>query len=491
MDEDRAMPNLPLCERVAALRTFFLAGATRSLDWRRGQLVALRRMFVEREADFREALHEDLRKPRGEAYLSEIGFCISEIDHAIRHLGSWAKRQRVAAPVFVQPGSAWVEWEPLGVCLILGAWNYPIQLTLGPLVPCIAAGNTALIKPPPAAAAVFRALREHLPRYISSEAFYVTDVEEERDHETLLSQRYDKIFYTGGDRVGRIVMAAAARHLTPVTLELGGKSPCLVDKSARLPVAARRIAYGRFMNAGQTCIAPDYVLAHQSILEPLLEELTAAIRSFYGPDPQISPDYARIINEHHFERLRGLLENQRIVTGGRVDPADRYIAPTVLCEVRPDSPVMQEEIFGPILPVLAVGGVEEAIRFVNTREKPLALYVFAEDRTVAARVFAQTSSGAAVLNQTVLHCAVPGLPFGGVGSSGMGKYHGRWGFEAFSNPKAVLEQSAAIDLSLPYPPSTPKKTAILRALLSAQGMLGAVTKAVAASIRRHDGSERE
>ena len=477
------MSNPSIEERVAALRAFFQSGKPRTLSWRREQLAAMKQMFIEREADFQRALYEDLRKPAAEAALSEIDFCISEIDHTLKHLAAWAKPRRVSAPVFVQPGSASVLWEPLGVCLILGAWNYPVQLTLGPLIPCIAAGNVALIKPPPAAAAVFRTMRETLPKYLDPDGFYVTSEEEEGRHEELLGTRYDKIFYTGGDRVARVVMAAAAKHLTPVTLELGGKSPCVVDESAKLSVAARRIVNGRFMNAGQTCIAPDYVLAHSKIVEPLLKELTSTVRAFYGPNPQESPDFGRIINDRHFERLAGLLDGQDIVVGGETHSEDLYVAPTILRNVDPDAPVMQEEIFGPILPVLEVGDIDEAIRFINAREKPLALYLFSEGKSAANRILAETSAGAVCHNQTVLHCAVHDLPFGGVGVSGMGKYHGRWGFETFSNAKAVLRQGTVLDPSLPYPPATPRKTAAVRAMVRAGSTLGAVTHAAVALFR--------
>ena len=474
------MPTIS--DRVAALREYYSEGHTRSLAWRREQLLGLRQMFVEREAEFSQALYDDLRKPKTEAFISEIGFCIAEIDHTLRHLASWVKPRKVSAPVFIQPGSAWVQWEPLGLALIIGAWNYPVQLTLGPLIPCIAAGNVALIKPSQTSISVFRTIGKYLPEYLDTEAFYVT-AEEERDYDTVLAERYDKIFFTGGTVAARDVMAAAAGHLTPVTLELGGKSPCFVDKAANLAVAARRIVSGRFMNAGQTCVAPDYVLAHKDIREPLLEKLASAVRDFYGDHPQESADYARIINDRHFGRLTGLLTGENAVIGGQSDPADRYIAPTILRDVSPDAPVMREEIFGPILPVLEVADVDEAIQFINDREKPLALYVFTQDKAVAHQVFAQTSSGAACHNQAVLHCAVHDLPFGGVGMSGMGKYHGRWGFETFSNAKAALRQSTSIDPSLSYPPFTPKKSAILRAVLSAKNTVDAITKAIAAAIR--------
>jgi len=417
---------------------------------------------VQQEDVFVQALREDIGKSDLEAYLTEIGFLLAEIDHSLSHLKSWMKPRRVATPLIMQPGSSRVVHEPLGVALIIGAWNYPVQLSLAPLVGCIAAGNCAVIKPSEFAPRCAEALARLVPRYLDPAAFAVVEggVPETS---ALLEERFDKIFFTGSSRVGRIVMAAAAKHLTPVTLELGGKSPCVVDEDIDLAVAARRIAYGKFINAGQTCIAPDYVLVHKAREEALLDAITEAIDTFYGGDPQASEDFGRIIDARHHERLARLIEGETVVTGGQADRNRLYIAPTVLCDVSPDSPLMQEEIFGPILPVITVDDMDEAVRFINARDKPLALYVFSNDTATADRIIAATSAGGVCVNDTVLHVVAPELPFGGVGESGMGKYHGRAGFEAFSNAKAVFRHSTRFDLPMRYPPFSKREKAILRA----------------------------
>jgi aldehyde dehydrogenase (NAD+) len=361
------------------------------------------------------------------------------------------KPQRVSTPWMMQPGSSQVVHEPLGVALIIGAWNYPLQLTLAPLVACIAAGNCALLKPSELAPHCSAALAEYLPKYLDPECIAVVQggVSETT---ALLAQRFDKIFYTGGANVGRIIMTAAAKYLTPVTLELGGKSPCIVDKDIDLDVAARRIAFGKFLNAGQTCVAPDYILVHRKQEEALLEALSNTIETFYEGNPKDSEDFGRIIDERHHDRLTALLKGNTVVTGGEYDKSRLYIAPTVLRDVSPDAAVMQEEIFGPILPVLAVEGIDEAIDFVNAREKPLALYLFSENDEMVARVTNETSAGGMCVNETVFHLIVPNLPFGGVGESGMGKYHGKWGFDLFSNAKAILNHGTGVDPHLRYPP---------------------------------------
>jgi aldehyde dehydrogenase (NAD+) len=350
------------------------------------------------------------------------------------------------------------------VALIIAPWNYPLQLSLGPLVGALAAGNCAVLKPSELAPATARLLAERLPGYLDPACVRVVEGEV-AETTALLAERFDHIFYTGNGAVGRIVLEAAAKHLTPVTLELGGKSPCYVDASADLAVAARRIAWGKFFNAGQTCIAPDYVLAHAAIRDRLLDLLRATLRDFYGDDPRTSPDYARIVNARHHRRLSALLGAGTVVVGGESDEAQRYLAPTVLADVPPDAPVMREEIFGPILPVLAVADADAAIAFVNARPKPLALYLFAADRAVEERVLARTSSGGATVNHVMLHFLVPELGFGGVGPSGMGAYHGRASFEVFSHRKGVLRQSTAIDVPLLYPPFSDAKKGWVRRLL--------------------------
>jgi aldehyde dehydrogenase (NAD+) len=449
---------------VGRLRATFDAGTTRSLDWRREQLKGLRKMLTEREGELLDALAADLGKPRLEAWATDVGFVLNEVDLALKHLRRWTKPQRAHTPLVTKPARARIVAEPLGVVLVIAPWNYPVQLALAPLVGAIAAGNAAVLKPSEIAPHTSAALAHFLPEYVDPEAIAVVEggVAETK---ALLAERWDHIFYTGNGRVGRVVMEAASRHLTPVTLELGGKSPAIVDASANLEVAARRIAWGKFLNAGQTCIAPDYVLVDKSLADQLVELIRRAVFDFYGNDPKASPDYARIVSDNQFKRLNGLLGSGTAVVGGETDKATRYIAPTVLRDVGPDSPAMQDEIFGPILPVLPVDGVDEAIGFVNAHDKPLALYVFAGDKAVADRIVERTSSGGVCVNATLYHVAVPDLPFGGVGESGMGSYHGKASFDVFSHAKPVLKKSVRPDPDLAYPPYTEKKERLMRRFL--------------------------
>jgi aldehyde dehydrogenase (NAD+) len=421
-------------------------------------------MLVEREAKLLDALAADLGKPRLEGWASDIGIVVSEIDYALRHLGSWTKPERVRIPLAQRPERATVRPEPYGVALVIAPWNYPIHLLLLPMVGAIAAGNAVVGKPSEVAARTAATLARVVPEYLDPESVAVVEggVSETQ---ALLDERFDYMFYTGNGRVGRIVMAAAAEHLTPVTLELGGKSPTIVDASANVEVAARRIAFGKFLNAGQTCVAPDYVLVTRAREQELVQQLGRVVREFYGPDPAASSDYARIVNDAHFQRLDQLLEGVTPAIGGETNATDRYIAPTVLRDVAPASAVMEEEIFGPILPVLAVADVDEAIRFVNDRDRPLALYVFAESEVVQQRVLERISAGGVCINATVLHVAVPSLPFGGVGASGMGAYHGKTGFDTFSHRKSVLTRPTRIDPKLGYPPYTRVKERLVRRFL--------------------------
>jgi aldehyde dehydrogenase (NAD+) len=366
-----------------------------------------------------------------------------------------------------QPGKATIVPEPLGVALVIAPWNYPVQLLLLPMAAAVAAGNAVVGKPSELTPATSAALARLVPRYLDERAVAVVEggVPETTG---LLEQRWDHIFYTGNGRVGRVVMAAAAKHLTPVTLELGGKSPVIVDRDANLRVAARRIAWGKFLNAGQTCVAPDYALVHEAVAEPLLDEVRGALRRFYGSDPRQSPDYGRIVNASHFRRLTGLIDAggfDRLVVGGERDEAARYIAPTVLSGVAPDAAVMGEEIFGPILAVRTVPDVDAAMDEINAGDKPLALYAFTGSKRTAERIVAGTSSGGVCVNGTVLHLGVPGLPFGGVGESGMGAYHGRTGFDTFSHRKAVLTRSVHPDLPVAYPPYRGWKEKVMRRFL--------------------------
>jgi aldehyde dehydrogenase (NAD+) len=452
---------------VKRLRATFDAGHTRPVEWRKAELHALKRLVAEGEPELLLALAEDLGKSATEGFLTELAFVRAEIDYALRHLDAWLKPAKVAVPIKQQPATARIHRDPLGVVLIIGPWNYPVQLVLAPLVGAIAAGNAAVIKPSELSPRVSHTIATLVARHLDPDAVAVVEggVPETT---ALLDERWDHIFYTGNGAVGRIVMTAAAKHLTPVTLELGGKSPTIVDRSANLDVAARRIVWGKYINAGQTCIAPDYVLVDRRVEGPLMARLRDAVRQFYGEDPQASGDYGRIVNDKHFERLSRLLDEDaagEIIYGGERDEAERYFAPTAVRGTELSAALMQEEIFGPILPVIAVDDVDAAIAFVNTRDKPLALYVFAEDGDVVDRVVANTTAGGVCVNAPLYHFTVPGLPFGGVGESGMGAYHGRASFETFSHAKSVLVKPTKIDPSIAYPPYKGLKAKLLRRLL--------------------------
>jgi aldehyde dehydrogenase (NAD+) len=448
------------------LRATFDSGRTRPLAWREAQLAGLRRMMVEGEAQLLDALRVDLSRPRVEAFAADIGHTKQELRHLAKHLRGWMQPTKVRTPATVAPAKGWIVHEPLGVALVIAPWNYPIQLLVEPLAAALAAGNCVLAKPSELAPACSAALAEILPRYVDPEAVIV--VEGGVDETTaLLAERWDHIFFTGSTAVGHVVAEAAAKHLTPTVLELGGKSPTYVHASADLDVAARRIAWGKFLNAGQTCIAPDYVLVDHEVKDALVEKLARQVRSFYGAEPQASKSFGRIVNDRHLERLQGLLATGAgtVAAGGEVDAAERYVAPTVTVEPRPDAAVMQEEIFGPILPVLGVGGPTEAKAFIAARPKPLALYVFAQRGDVVDDLVANTTSGGVCVNQTLMHLVPPDLPFGGVGDSGMGAYHGRTGFDAFSHHKSVLRKSTRPDLRMLYPPYRPMVEKLVRRII--------------------------
>ncbi len=447
----RTMTDPDLVALVAKLRRSFESGVTRPEDWRHRQLERFQAMLVDHEADWLEAMRADLGKPQFEAWGSDYRIVLGAVEGALKHLSGWMKPRKVGSALVIQPSTARILPEPLGVALIIGAWNYPMQLAIEPAVGALAAGNCVVLKPSEVSPATTGLIAKLVPQYLDPECVAVVPggVPETT---TLLTQRFDYIFYTGNGAVGRIVMAAAAKHLTPVTLELGGKSPCIVDSDVDLDTAAHRIAWGKFFNAGQTCVAPDYVLAHTSVEAPLLGRLASVLREYYGDDPKQSASYARIINDRHFQRLQKLLGSGERVVGGEVDAAARYIAPTVLRNVDPGSPVMAEEIFGPVLPVLTVPDLDAAIRFVNARPKPLALYVFSRDDGNVRRVLDQTSSGGACVNDCLSHLLADTLPFGGVGDSGMGAYHGQSSFDTFTHYKSVLNRPTYVDPKLRYPP---------------------------------------
>jgi aldehyde dehydrogenase (NAD+) len=422
-------------------------------------------MFADHEALWLDALRADMGKPVLEAHACEIGPIRAELALVKAQLPRWARPERVHTPLVAQPGSSRVHREPLGVVLIIAPWNYPLRCALVPLIGAIAAGNCVVVKPSEASPAVSRLLASLLPQYIDGTCVKVVEGGVPECTQ-LLAERLDHIFFTGTSGVARVVMTAAAQHLTPVTLELGGKSPCIVDCEVDLEVAARRICWGKFLNAGQTCVAPDYVLVHERIEERLIARLVATLRDFYGDDPQNSASYARIVNERHYHRLMQLLPGSgEVVVGGEADLADRYLAPTIVKNVPPSAPIMADEIFGPILPVVKVRSIEDAIEFVESRSKPLALYVFSTNQEVQRRVIENTSPGGACINHVAMQVAVPELPFGGVGSSGTGAYHGRHSFETFSHRKAVLNKPTRLDPPLLYPPYTELKTKCVKRLV--------------------------
>ncbi len=450
-------------DTLLRLRATFDAGRTRPLAWRRAQLAAIERMLEEREAEFADALRLDLNKSRFESVLSETSFVTEEARYARRHLARWTRGSRVRTPMMAQPGRSRIVPEPKGVVLIIAPWNYPLSMVLAPLVGAVAAGNAAVMKPSEISRHTSAALARILPQYLDTQAFAVVEggVAETT---ALLERRFDHILYTGNERVARIVMAAAAKHLTPVTLELGGKSPCLVAHDADLEVAAARIVWGKFLNAGQTCVAPDHVLVEREAAAPLLEALVRRIREFYGDDAAASPDYGRIATEQHAARFEQLLAGQRIHYGGRVDVAGRYVEPTIVLDPAPDSALMQEEIFGPVLPVIAVDDMQAALRFVAARPKPLALYAFTRDAAFADAVRDTLSAGSICINDAVIFMVSPELPFGGVGASGMGRYTGWYGFETMSHMKAVMTRSFWFDAPIRYPPYTDAKARLLKLL---------------------------
>jgi aldehyde dehydrogenase (NAD+) len=445
---------------IERARDAFNSGHTRSLAWRRATLLLLRELIASNEEELLAAAAADFGKPRMEAFATEVGFMLFDIDHVLTHLDSWMRPEKVPTPVLFQPGSSSIMSEPLGVVCVIAPWNYAMQLLLVPMIAAIAAGNAVVGKPseltPYTSAAMAKLIRQLGDPAVGLVEGGVPETTE------LLTHRFDHILYTGNGKVGRVVLRAAVEHLTPVTLELGGKSPAIVSRHANIDVAAKRIVWGKFLNAGQTCIAPDYVLVEQPVHDQLVTALGRSIRDFYGSDPQHSGDLARIVNDAHFNRLEKLLHSGTVAVGGESNPATRYIAPTVLTGVTRDDAVMQEEIFGPILPVIAVPSLDDAVRFVKADDKPLALYTFSENGAENDHIIAETSSGGVCVNGTIMHISNPHLPFGGVGESGTGAYHGKFGFDTFSHRRGVHSRSTRIDPPILYPPYSAKKEKLLR-----------------------------
>lgn len=442
--------SMNIVETVQKQREFFSSGKTRSLDFRLSQLRSLKQGIKNYEKQIFEALEADLGKPEFEAYESEIGLTYEELNFAVKNLRSWVKPEKVPTPLTIFPSRSFIYTEPRGTSLIIGPWNFPFQLIMVPLVGSIAAGNTAIIKPSEVAAATSKLLAEIITKTFSDEFIAVfegaADVAKE-----LLTKKFDVIFFTGGIKVGREVAEHAARNLTPVILELGGKSPCIVDQKTNLRITARRIIWGKFLNAGQTCIAPDYLLVHRSEKVSLLTKMKEQIQQLFGSDPSKSSDYGRIINERHFDRLVSLIKGN-IFAGGNHDRDSRYIAPTIIQAVNLEDSIMSEEIFGPILPVLEYETIGQAIQTVNNHSHPLSLYLFTNNKDTEEKIINSISFGSGCINDCLVQFQNPNLPFGGVGTSGIGSYHGKNSFDAFSHRKSIVRATPSIDLPLRYPP---------------------------------------
>ena len=465
-DAAPARPGDPVAV-VGALRKTFESGLSANLDWRMQQLDGLLRLLGEEERSILSALRDDLGRPATEAFLSDLAPARREVAVLRRGLRAWAAPERVRVPAALWPARASVRREPLGVVLVVAPWNYPVNLVIVPLAAALAAGNCCVVKPSELAPATSALLASIIPRHLDPRAVAVLEGAAQATT-GLIAAGVDHIFFTGSPTVGRAILAAAAPRLTPVTLELGGKTPAIVLADADLDDAAEKIVWGKFLNAGQTCLAPDYVLVERSVSERFTVACRRALERFYGRDPAASASYGRIVDERHVRRLEDLLASSGgvVVAGGDLAPERRYFAPTLLRDPSPESPLMQEEIFGPILPILSVEDAGDAASFVHARPAPLVAYLFSTDRAKLAAILAATRSGAVCLNATLQHFAVPHLPFGGIGESGSGRYHGRAGYETLSNRRAVLERPRRFDLgALAYPPYRRWKTAILRRLL--------------------------
>lgn len=453
---------MDISQLVRTQRAYFAAGATKPVDARIRALESLRSALLRSEAALTDAMARDFRKAAPEVYMTEIGLVLDEIRFHLRHLRGWVRPRRVKTPLAQFPSRSFLSPEPYGVVLILAPWNYPIQLCLEPLVGAISAGNCAIVKPSAYAPATSHAIAALIADTFSPE--FVACVEGGREENTrLLDERFDYIFFTGSPAVGKLVMQRAAEHLTPVSLELGGKSPVIVDETADVKLAARRIAFGKILNAGQTCVAPDYAFVHERIQDEFFAAYEAALHEFF-PDGDLE-QMPVIVNDKHFARLQRLLQGETAVIGGGSSARTRFIAPTVLRDVRPDSPIMQEEIFGPILPVMPFRELHECTDYITAHEKPLALYLFTNSRKTEEYVLSRCSFGGGCINDTIVHLSTSYLPFGGVGASGMGSYHGKKSFETFSHTRSILKKANWLDLPIRYHPYTAAKVKLLRLFL--------------------------
>lgn len=445
-----------IAELASTLRQEIHDKGNLSLSVRRQKLEQLKRLITQSESEIMSALKADLGKSAFETYATEIGFILEEISYTLKHLDDWAQVKKVKTPLSLFPGKSFIHPEPYGVVLIISPWNYPFQLCLSPFIGALAAGNRVVVKPSEFAPATSAIIAQILGKiFDNSEAVVVEGGLEET--QMLLKQKFDYIFFTGSTGVGKIIMKAAAEHLTPVTLELGGKSPCLIEESANLEMAAKRVAWGKFLNAGQTCVAPDYVLVPRRFQDEFAKKLEAHIKQFYGNNVQVSADYPRIVNHRHFDRLNALLVEEKIAVGGQRSREENYLAPTIMKDVELSDKVMEDEIFGPILPLIPYDDLNQAIRLILQYPKPLAFYVFSENPQIQKSIISRIPFGGGCVNDTVIHLANPNLPFGGVGTSGIGSYHGKKSFDTFTHYKSLYQQGSMVDIPLRYPPYNEKK----------------------------------
>lgn len=455
---------MEIVQLIEVQRKFFNTDKTKSVDFRMDALQKLRNSLIFNEREILDALKSDLNKSDFEGYMSEIGMVRDEAGYVMKHLPKWAKNIRVSTPLAQFCSKSFIVPEPYGVVLIMSPWNYPLQLCLEPLIGALAAGNCAIIKPSAYAPATSKIVADMISKIYPPE--YVAVVEGGRkENSELLDQKFDYIFFTGSVAVGKQVMESASKNLTPVSLELGGKSPTIVDKTANIALAAKRIAFGKFLNAGQTCVAPDYILAHSSIKDQLIAELGKEIKAFFGNDPLTDKDLPKIINEKHFDRILGLMKDEKPVIGGKSNRERKMIEPTVLDNITFASPVMQEEIFGPVLPVISFNDINEVIALLKDKPKPLALYLFSDDKTIQDMVLRKLSFGGGCINDTIIHLATSKMGFGGVGNSGMGSYHGKFSFDTFTHYKSIVHKKNWIDMPMRYHPYSESNYALIKRFL--------------------------
>ncbi|MDU5039505.1 MAG: aldehyde dehydrogenase [Clostridium perfringens] len=450
-----------LREKINKQREYFSTGETKDINFRIEKLKKLRDVLKSEEEKVFEALKKDLMKSSFESYVTEVAMVYDEINMHIKNIKKWSKKRRVKTPLVQFPAKSFIQLEPYGVVLIIGPFNYPFMLTMDPLIGAIAAGNTAVIKPSESAPETSKILKEILEKVFDEK--YVLHVNPERGKEVveeLLKEKFDYIFFTGSATVGKIVMKAASQYLTPVTLELGGKSPCIIDKDCKLELAARRIVWGKLLNSGQTCVAPDYLYVHKDIEEEFIKKLEEEIKNQFGDNPLESEDYSKMVNEREFNRVLAYIDKEKLVFGGNYNRKTFQIEPTILKNVTWNDPVMEREIFGPIFPILPFENLDEVIRLVNSKDKPLAIYYFSEDKNKIEKVLNSTSSGGVTINDTLVHVSSSYLPFGGVGNSGMGEYHGKYSFDLFSNKKGVMNRKTFLDLKIRYAPFQNKLTIV-------------------------------